>query len=177
MRLRGTICDFIVLADGRQRITIETKDDFRPEYDRLREREIVVDPRVYRRSRSLDANAYFHLLVNKIAGALRSDDDAVKKRLVVRYGALATDDDGAPVGAMLPAGTEIDRYYPYSRAYKQIEMNGRRYVCYLLYKRTRDLDSAEMARLIDGAISEAKELGIETMPPDELAALEAAGRR
>ena len=173
MKVRGTISDFILLADGRQRITIETKDDFRLEYDRLHDKEIVIDPKVYRKPRSLDANAYFHVLVNKIATALRATDEETKASLVTRYGTLETDEDGNPMGAMLPASADIDRYYPYTKAYKGMEMNGKPYTCYLFYKRTRDMDSAEMSRLIDGTVSEAKELGIETLPPDELKALEA----
>lgn len=173
MKVRGTIADFILLADGRQRITIETRDDFRLEYDRLREKEIVVEPRVYRKPRSLDANAYFHVLVNKIAAALQATDEDTKKLLVVRYGVVDTDEDGNPMGAMLPASADVDRYFPYTRRYKTVEQNGREYCCYLFYKRTHEMDSAEMSRLIDGTVSEARELGIETMPPDELKALEA----
>lgn len=174
MKIRGTIADFLILADGRQRITFETKDDFRGEYDRLRDKEIAIDPKVYRKPRSLDANAYFHVIVNKLAAALQVTDDECKKWLVVRYGTLETDEDGNPVGVMLPASADISRYYPYTRAYKSMELNGKSYRCYLLYKRTHNMNSAEMSRLIDGAISEAKELGIETIPPDELAAIEAA---
>lgn len=173
MKIRGIIADYLILADGRQRITIETKDDFRLEYDRLKDKEIVVEPKVYRKPRSLDANAYFHVLVNKIAGALRATDEETKARLVTSYGTLEKDVDGNPMGAMLPASADIDRFYPYTRCYKTMEQNGRTYHCYLFYKRTSDMDSAEMSRLIDGAVSEAKELGIETMPPDELRALEA----
>ena len=40
---------------------------------------------------------------------------------------------------------------------------------YLFYKRTRDLNKEEMSRLIEGTVSEAKALNIETLTPDELA--------
>ena len=36
-------------------------------------------------------------------------------------------------------------------------------------RRTRDLDSKEMARLIDGAINEAQALGIDTDTPEQIA--------
>ena len=173
MKLRSIITDFLILADGRQRITFETEDDFRAEYDRLKDKKIVIEPKVYRKPRSLDQNGYFHLLVNRIAAALRSSDDEVKAQLVIRYGALERFDDGSPYGIMLPARAEPGRVYPYTRRYKTVVQEGRTYHCYLIYKHTHDMDSAEMSRLIDGTISEAKELGIETMPPDELRALEA----
>ena len=34
------------------------------------------------------------------------------------------------------------------------------------------MDSKEMSHLIDGTVSEAKELDIETLPPDELRSME-----
>lgn len=172
MRIKGRLVDHILLAGGRQRLTIETTDDFRGEYDRLHGKEISAEIKVYRKPRSLDANAYFHVLVNKIAGVIGSSDEEVKRELVVKYGAVEMDEDGNPVGAMLPANADIGKYYPYARCYKTMELNGREYRCFLFYKHTRDMDSAEMSHLIDGTISEAKQLDIETMTPDQIAQLE-----
>lgn len=172
MKFRGKLVDHLLLAGGRQRITIETDDDLRGEYDRLHEKEISAEVKVYRKPRSLDANAYFHVLVNKIATTLCSSDEEVKKHLVVKYGTLETDEDGSVYSAMLPASADIDRLYPYTRCYKTVEHNGKHCKCYLFYKRTRDMDSKEMSHLIDGTVSEAKALDIETMTPDQLAQLE-----
>ena len=172
MKFRGKLVDHLLLAGGRQRITIETDDDLRGEYDRLHEKEISAEVKVYRKPRSMDANAYFHVLVNKIATTLCSSDEEVKKHLVVKYGTLETDEDGSVYSAMLPASADIDRLYPYTRCYKTVEHNGKHCKCYLFYKRTRDMDSKEMSHLIDGPVSEAKALDIETMTPDQLAQLE-----
>lgn len=172
MKIRGHLVDHLLLAGGRQRITIETGDDFRGEYDRLHEKEISAEIKVYRKPRSLDANAYFHVLVNKIAAVVGSSDDEVKRELVVRYGTVEKDEDGSPYGIMLPATADVDKVHPYTYFYKTMELNGKSYRCYLLYKHTRDMDSAEMSRLIDGAVYEAKQLDIETMTPDQLAELE-----
>jgi hypothetical protein len=46
--------------------------------------------------------------------------------------------------------------------------NGKLYRVYMVMRGSHTYDTKEMARLIDGTVSEAKELGIETMPPDEL---------
>lgn len=172
MKIRGKLVDHLLLAGGRQRITIETEDDFRGEYDRLHEKEISAEIKVYRKPRSMDANAYFHVLVNKIATAMDSSDEEIKKWLVVKYGTLETDEDGNAYGAMLPASADIDRFHPYTRCYKTMEMGGKAYRCYLFYKHTRDMDSKEMSHLIDGTVFEAKALDIETLPPDELRSME-----
>lgn len=125
----------------------------------------------YRKKRSLDANAYFHLLVNKIAAKLKTSDEEVKRNLVCSYGVLARDENGELIGAMLPAGVDVERFYPYTRNYKTVYQNGKEYNCYLFYERTRDLNTADMARLIEGTISEAKSLGIETKCQEEVDSL------
>ena len=171
MKIKGRLVDHVLLAGGKQRLTIETPDDFRDEYDRLHDKEISAEIKVYRKPRSMDANAYFHVLVNEMARVLHSSDDEVKKQLVVRYGTVERDEDGSPYGIMLPAKADPDRVYPYTRRYKTVEQNGKTFHCYLLLKRTRFMDSGEMSHLIDGAVSEAKQLGIETMTPDEIASM------
>ena len=116
--------------------------------------------------RSIQANAYFHVLVNEIAKATKSSMDDVKKTLVLQYGTYARGKDGKCAGVKVPKNTDIEQFYPYYR-YIGDDENG--LAMYLFYKRTRDLNKEEMSRLIEGTVSEAKALNIETMTPDELA--------
>jgi hypothetical protein len=116
--------------------------------------------------RSLQANAYFHVLVNLIAKATKSSEDDVKKMLVLQYGTYARGKDGKCAGVKVPKNTDIEQFYPYYR-YIGDDENG--LAMYLFYKRTRDLNKDEMSRLIEGTVSEAKALNIETLTPDELA--------
>lgn len=132
----------------------------------------VAEIKQHREKRSLNANAYFHVLVNKIAEKQRIGDTEVKRSLVIEYGALARDEDGKTLGAMLPVSADVLDFYPYAKWYQEKVLDGRRYNCYLFYKQTHTLDSAEMARLIEGTVAEAKEMGIETLTPEELAKLE-----
>lgn len=169
MRLKGRLIDLSLGLNRKQRITIEVDGDFRTDFDRLKESDIRIDIVKFRNPRSKDANAYFHVLVNKIAEVQNLGDDEVKKRLVLEYGALAKDDDGTTIGFKLPSTVNVDNIYPYAKVFDVRTENGRQFNCYLVYKHTRDMDSKEMARLIDGAIYEAKELDIETDTPDQLA--------
>lgn len=57
------------------------------------------------------------------------------------------------------------------KLFDQREEGGILFNCYLVYKDTHKMDTKEMSRLIDGAISEAKELGIETETPEQLEAM------
>lgn len=167
--MRGRLVDLAYGLNGRQRITVEVTWDFREDFDRLREADLDIEIKKHREKRSKSANAYFHVLVNKIAAERGGSEDAVKESLVVQYGALAKDDDGLTVGFKLPASVDVGTIYPYVKCFDTREEGGKLFKCYLVYKQTRFMDSKEMARLIDGAIEVAKELGIETDTPEQLA--------
>ena len=169
--MKGRLVDLSFGLNHKQRVTIELDGDFRRNFDELKDFDVNVEIKKYRRKRSLDANAYFHVLVNKIAEAQGLGEEEVKKNLVVEYGALARDKDGEVIGFKLPDSVNVDVIYPYTKAFDVRQENGKTFVCYLVYERTRDLDTKQMARLIDGTIYEAQNLGIETLPPVELARL------
>lgn len=167
--MRGRLVDLSLGLNRKYRVTVEVDRDFREDFDRLREAELDIEIKKHREKRSKSANAYFHVLVNKIAAVQGGSDDAIKKALVVEYGALEKDDDGLTVGFKLPATVDVDKIYPYVRCFDTREENGKLFRCYLVYKQTHLMDSKEMARLIDGAIEMARELGIETDTPEQLA--------
>lgn len=167
--MKGRLIDLSFGLNKKQRITMEVDTDFREDFDRLKDADVRIEIKKYREKRSKDANAYFHVLVNKIAEAQSLGNDEVKKSLVIEYGALAKDDDGYSVGFKLPVSVNIDSIYPYAKVFDVREEDGRTFNCYLVYKHTHELDSKEMSRLIDGTIYVAKDLGIETDTPEQLA--------
>lgn len=165
----GRLVDMTIGLNRKQRITVEVDRDFRESFDRLHEEELDIEIKKHRDKRSKSANAYFHVLVNKIAHETGESDDEVKQRLVVAYGTLAVDDEGNTVGFKLPASVNVGILYPYTKCFDTRTENGKMFNCYLVYKRTRRMDTKEMAHLIDHTIEEAKELGIETDTPEQLA--------
>lgn len=167
--MKGRLIDFSIGWNRRQRITIEIDSDFREGFDALKGADIEISVKKWRRKRSNDANAYFHVLVTAIAEARGISNDEVKRMLVVDYGTLARDEDNQIIGFKLPPGVDVSRIYPYTKLFKQVEENGKTFNCYLVYKRSSEMDSKEMARLIDGAVQEAKDLGIDTDTPEERA--------
>ena len=118
--------------------------------------------------RSLQANAYFHVLCNKISAVTGSSMDETKKMLVSQYGTLARGSDGKYLAAKLPKNTDIDKIYPYA---KHIGEGEDGLDMYLFFKRTSELTKDEMNRLIQGTVDEASNLGIEVLTPQELAAM------
>ena len=167
--MKAKLIDFALSFNRKQRLTVELEGDFREKYDELSAVDVSIEIKKWREPRSKDANAYFHLLVNKIAEHQGLGNDEVKKNLVLEYGTLAKDDDGNTLGAMLPSSADMEDFYPYAKWYKSMEMDGKKYDCYLFYKRTHTLDTKEMSRLIDGTVYVAKNLGIDTDTPEQVA--------
>ena len=126
--------------------------------------EIVdIEVKKHREKRSLDANAYFHVLVDKMSKALRVTAEEVKQRLVCDYGSEG-------VYVRLPASANIESFgVKYFRAIGESKDTKKPCIDYLVFKPTHEMDKAEMARLIDGTVQEAKALDIETRTPTELA--------
>ena len=167
--MKGRLLDITVGMNKKHRITVELDIDFSEEYDRLKESELRIDIKKYRRRRSLNANSYFHLLVGKIAESLGHGHDETKRRLVCEYGTFARNDDGSTVGFKVPIKVDVSKLYEYVKCFDTVTEGGMDFNCYVCFKHTSDMDSAEMARLIDGTIRDAQELGIETDTPEQLA--------
>lgn len=166
----GRIVDLSFGMNRKQRLTLEMDSDCRALFDQLHDEEkLTIEIKKYRKKRSLNANAYFHVLVNEIARALGESDDETKKRLVLNYGVVAKDKDGKTIGFKLPEHVDVEKIYPYAKLFDVRTDNNVKFNCYIVYKSTHEMDTAEMAKLIDGAITEAKELGIETDTPEQLA--------
>ena len=136
--------------------------------DKFRDGYVDVQVEKWSDKRSLQANAYFHVLCNKIAEATKSSMDDVKKLLVSQYGTLARGSDGKYMAVKVPKNTDIEKIYPYFRHIGEDE-NG--LDMYLFFKHTSDLNKDEMNRLIQGTVDEASNLGIEVLTPQELAAM------
>ena len=62
-------------------LTFET-ENLPSEYEETKDSEISIEIKKYRKRRSLDANAYFYVLVNKIASALNISDQEVHDKLL-----------------------------------------------------------------------------------------------
>ena len=169
MRAR-IIGDLVRSGRGRQRMTLEFDGNVGDLWGELHDKDIEVSIKQHRERRSLNANAYFHVLVNQIAARLGETDpepptdDDVKRQQVFKYGAIERDDANNAVGAKLPSRVDVLKYYPYAKPYKVDWENGQEYICYVFYKRTSDMDSKEMSRLISGTVADAEALGIHTDP-------------
>lgn len=143
-------------ASDQVKVTVQTANEWLKQG-----KDVGITLEQIRRRRSLDANAYFHVLCDKIASKLQLSLDEVKINMVLSYGT-------PKYVVTIPNSANIADIWTYSRYIGEDEANTQ----YLLYKQTHTLTTAEMSRLINGTIQEAQQLGIETITPGELAKLE-----
>lgn len=66
--MTGRLVDMSFSLNRKQRITLEVDSDFRSLWDKLNQEPLLdIEIKKHRNKRSHSANAYFHVLVNKIA--------------------------------------------------------------------------------------------------------------
>ena len=115
-----------------------------------------------RKKRSLDANAYFWVLVGKIADKLRASKDEIYFEMLKKYGQSIT--------VTVRAGLDLSRAgFKYYELFKDGISAGKPFEAYRVFIGSSQYDTREMSVLIDGVVQEAKELGIETLTQLELA--------
>lgn len=114
----------------------------------------------YHKKRSLNANAYAWALIGKIADVLRSSKDEIYLEMLKKYGQ-------SEIVSVL-SDINVTGYFKYFEEIATVQLQGKNFTHYKVFKGSSEYDSREMTVLIDGIISEAKELGIETLPNDEI---------
>ena len=65
--MKARLLDLAVSLTGKQRLTVELDGDFRSQWDELSGKDCEITVKRYRKRRSLDANAYCWVLIDKIA--------------------------------------------------------------------------------------------------------------
>lgn len=133
--------------------------------DGLKEGEYAVEIKRYRERRSLNANAYFWVLVGQIADKIQSDTESVYLRLLERYGVYTH---------IVVKPNVVDKVKAEWRAVKvlgKVAINGKTGVQIQCFFGSHTYDTKEMSRLIEGTVSEAQELGIDTRTPEEIAVM------
>ena len=159
--MQGRLSDLSVnLRNAKQKLTLEIEGDFRGQYDELKDKELEITVKPYRKKRSLDQNSYAWVLIGKIADKLRTSKDEVYLRMLKRYGQggvikVQPQNEQAILSA-------IKYYEPHEKLYTETDKY------YRIWAGSSGYNTEEMTVFVDGIISEANDLGIVTLTPDEL---------
>ena len=127
------------------------------------DREKVFEVRDYKQKRSLTQNAYFWVLVNEIANVTRQSKDEIHLQMLKEYGQNEV--------FSIRSDIDVSRYLKYYEEIGKGKVNGKEFTHYRVFKGSSEMDSREMAILIDGVVQEAEQLGIPTLTPAEIARL------
>lgn len=87
--MRGRITDLLVQMNGKQRLVLELDGDFRGEYESLRSGDVDITLKKYRQKRSLDANGYCWVLIDKIAAELGIQKEDVYRNAIRHIGGVS----------------------------------------------------------------------------------------
>lgn len=142
-----------------------------------KDKEFDLSIRRHRNKRSLDANAYYHVLVSKIASAVGSSMQEIKNQTIARYGQMDIDENGKPVYMIVRDDMPVELFAEVHLAptTQTKDLNGVLYRVYHVMRGSHELNSKEMSDLISGTISDARDAGLsdaEIMTPKELEMLE-----
>lgn len=160
-KIVGANIDF---KTGKPTISFEVNErgDFGALVDEMKEVErLSIEVKPYRKRRSLNANAYAWKIIGEIADAVRAGKDEIYLKCLKRYG----QSELISVLSHVP----ISNYVKYYEEAGESKLNGKDFTHYRVYKGSSEFDTREMSIFIDGVVSEAKVLGIQTETPEEIA--------
>ena len=122
----------------------------------------------------MDANAYYWQLLSKVAEKLLLTKPHAHNIMLRRYGQKLII-GGELAYVVIPNTEEAEQTADEAETYhvkptSQVKegKGGIMYRTYIMLRGSSDYDTKEMSTLIEGLVSDAKELGIETMSAEEL---------
>lgn len=165
MVLKGKIVGLdLDYLNHKPKLTIELSNQYdllTEEFSKLKElEEIDIDLSEHKEKRSLNANAYAWTLIGKIADVLRASKDEIYLKMLKTYGQ-------SEIVSIL-SNIDISGYFKYYEVAGTSTLNNKEFTHYKIFKGSSEYDTKEMSILIDGIVSEAKDLNIETLPPYEI---------
>lgn len=165
--MKGRLLDLAFGRDGKQRVTVELDEDFRESWDALHDGEVAVEIKKYRKRRSLDANAYAWVLIDRLAEKLRMPKLDVYRELIRNIGGVSQ-----TVCVQDKAVQDLISGWSHNGLGWFAEtMPSKLAGCtnVILYYGSSSYDSVQMSALLDLLIDDCKAQGIETTTPEELA--------
>lgn len=172
-KLKEPVIDYIT---GKITALIEINEDFKQAYEELKDYKLDIEIKKYRKKRSLDANAYYWMLVSKLTRIIGLSNPEWHNYMLRMYGQPEII-DGKCLYITIPDTSEAEEkvnnamdYHLQPTSQAREGNDGITYRTYRLLRGSHTFNTEEMAHLIDGIIHECKEAGIpdrEIATPDE----------
>lgn len=166
----GRLKDLAFGRHGEQIVSFTTTTDFRQRFDDLKEHELDIEIKRHRNRRSLDANAYAWVLIDRIAEAMSITREEVYREAIRGIGGVSD------IVCVQDAAVDNLRrgWEKHGTGWQTETMPSKIEGCtnVILYYGSSVYDTKQMSLLIDKLVQDAKALGIETVTPAELERLE-----
>lgn len=168
MQTVGTLENIVIDYKTKQpKITLNCDKNCLETIEQLKDSKLSIEIKKWRKKRSLDANAYAWVLCDKIAKKIGATKEEIYKDAI------------SNVGTFEPMIVEERAYENFKRIWKKqglgflIQEVSRKDKCVKVhcYYGSSSYDSKEMSILIDFIVQEAKQVGVETIPENELKSL------
>lgn len=142
----------------------------------LEGQEIDFAVKKHREKRSLNANSYERVLEGELADALGTSKAEVHNEMLARYGKYKRDAEGNIVFNLAPASVDYSKEETrhYKATGRREERNGIIYYWYVEMQPSHEYDTKAFAQLLDGVISECRDMGLEVLSEDEIKRMESA---
>lgn len=168
MRIEVRNADFELSSKGSFIRFQTTKGQAQAVCDEMAEgKTYVCEIKQKRNRRSLDANAYFWVLVSELSAKTKIGKDTIYRNLIRDIGG---NNVVIPIKECAK-DTFIQNWQSKGIGWVCDEIGKSKlegFVNLIAYYGSSTYDTAQMSRLIDGIVSECKEQGIETLTPDKL---------
>lgn len=140
--------------------------------DSLDDKKYIISVKQFRKKRSLDANAYCWVLIDRLSEVTGFEKEVIYRGAIKEIGGVSE-----TVCVQNKAVEQIIKAWSYKglgwlTETFESKIDGCTNV--ILYYGSSVYDTAQMSRLIDNIVQECKAFGIETMTPDEIEALKGA---
>lgn len=122
-----------------------------------------IEIKQFRKKRSNDANSYAWKLITELGNYYKISKEKCYEDMLKHYGQVLL--------VPIKAGDNPNGYFKYYDYECSKIINGKEADYYRVYKGSSEYDTHEMSVFIDGVIQECQDVGIETLPPQELALL------
>ena len=169
MELHYKTSVFAVQSDGNALLMITIPKEQSNLYDKIRgfedDKPKVLSIDYVKEKRTLTSNGYLWAIINKMARKLNTTDDEVYIELLKRYG--VKDFIAAPETSI----EILKRVYKIVEPIKDCTINSTKAKTFKLIRGSSQYDKREFSQFLDGVLSDAKELGIETMSEQEIQSL------
>lgn len=127
------------------------------------------DLQEHKEKRSLDSNAYFHVLCDKLRQTLNISFARCKNHLIADYGQIEyIGDEPMIYKTNAPEEYMMELETIHSKCIRVSEENGKQIYFYRIYRGSHTYNSSEFSKLLQGTIEECKAQGIETATPEEI---------